>query len=125
MMQDFWTWLVNEAQRKAIEPKVMAGYEHAFKVELQRLIARTRDPDLRVKFQDMLDCPIRNARGQCVSFTDYILGALIKHGVHHRYDMEQALGYVFEKMMMDKTDTGQPRSTVFSGFDEDRPEAMQ
>ena len=111
-------WLVNEAQRATIEPAVMAGYEHAFKAELQRLIARTRDAALRAKFQEMLSCPIRNARGQCVSFTDYVVGALIKNGIHRRYDMEAALSYIFEKMVMDKSDTGESRTTLFGGFDD-------
>src|SRR5947209_3629856 len=106
MLQDFWAWLATEARRADIEPEVIAGYEHAFKVELRQLISRTHDPALREKLEEMLDCPIRTMRGQCASFTDYILGALIKHGVHRRYDMEQALAYVFEKMMLDKTDTG-------------------
>jgi hypothetical protein len=123
MLTDFWTWL--ESRQTHIQPEVVASYEYAFKTELQRLIARTRDPALRDKFQEMLDCPIRNAQGQCVSFTDYILGALVKQGIHHRFDMEAALGYVFEKMMLPKTEAGELRATVFGGFDEDRPDAMQ
>jgi hypothetical protein len=123
MITDFWTW-ITESRQQDIEPAVKTGYELAFQSELKRLIARTHDPSLRRKFQEMLDCPIRNSRGVCVSFTNYILGAMIKNGVYARYDMEAALSYVFEKMMMDKSSTGEPRLTVFGGFDEKRPDAM-
>jgi hypothetical protein len=99
---------------------VLSGYEHAFKQALNDLIRRTQDPMLRVKFREMLDCPIRTVRG-CRSFTDYIMAALIKNGIHAIYDVEAVLGYVFEKMMMPTTDSGEPRATVFNGFDETRP----
>jgi hypothetical protein len=44
----------------------------------------------------------------------------VKNGIHHRFDLEAALSYVVEKMLMDKGEDGLPRTTVFSGF-EDRP----
>lgn len=98
----------------------MQGYEQAFKAALRAVIQRTKDPNLRATFEKMIDCPISTKSG-CRSFTDYILAALIKNGVHHQYDMEAALQYVVEKMLLDRTDAGEPRATVFSGFDEHRP----
>src|SRR4051794_6685595 len=98
MLPTFRDWLLAEARRPLVEPAVLAGYEHAFKDELRRLLGRISDPTLRQKLVAMLDCPIRDQRGQCRSFTDYIIAALIKHGIHKRYDIEQALAYVVEKM---------------------------
>ncbi len=120
-MKEFWEWLklvIEEARRPQIDAGVLAGYEHAFKDQLRRLIRRTQNPDLRSKLERMLDCPIRDASGQCRSFTDYIVSALLKNGVHRHSDLEAALGYVVEKMLMDKGDDGSPRTTVFSGFTE-------
>jgi len=115
-MNTFWEWLT-EARRPHIEPAVLQGYEHAFKEELRKVIQRTQNPDLRDRLIEMLDCPIRTARG-CRSFSDYIVGALIRNGIHHQYDLEAALGYVVEKMLMDKGESGEPRTTVFAGFEE-------
>ena len=81
------------------------------------MIERTTDPNLRTTFEAMLDCPISTKRG-CRSFTNYILGALIKSGIQDQYDMEAAFGYVIEKMLMP---TGDTRTTVFTGFDPSRP----
>ena len=98
-MRTFWIWfdeIIQEAQRPQIDPAVLSGYEHAFKDELQKLIQKTQNPELRAKLIEMLDCPIRTSRG-CRTFTDYILGALIKNGIHERFDIEAALGYVSRK----------------------------
>jgi hypothetical protein len=114
-------WLIAEARQPRISPAVLAGYEQAFKDSVRKLIQRTENPDLRAKFIEMLDCPIRDNRGGCRSFSDYIYSALLRHGIHHQYDIEEALHYVFEKMMMPTTDAGDPRATVFGGFVE-KPE---
>ena len=120
MSQTFWVWLLNEDRYDRLPAGVIQGYEAAFKQALRTVIQRTEDPNLRATFQGMLDCPIRTASG-CRSFTDYILGALIKNGIQNQYDMEGALQYVVEKMLMPSTDTGEPRGTVFGGFDPSRP----
>lgn len=118
-MIDFQAWrLLNEVARPFVPQGVLAGYEQALKKELLRLIQRTKDPYLRDKFTEMLDCPIKDARGTCRSFSDYTMSALVKNGIHQRYDLEAALAYVFEKMLMDKTDTGEARRTVFGDFTE-------
>lgn len=122
-MKTFLGWLaalIVEARWPYIEPGVLQGYEYAFKDQLRRLIQRTENPKLRSKLEQMLDCPIRDSRGQCRSFTDYIYSALLKNGIQHRYDVEAALHYVVAKMLMDKADDGSPRITLFNGF-EDRP----
>jgi hypothetical protein len=117
----FREWLLEEEQRTFVPQSVLNSYEHAFKDALNDLIRRTQDPVLRAKFREMFDCPIRDQRGQCRPFTHYIVGALIRNNIHTRYDMESVLSYIFQKMMMPVSDTGQPKSTVFSGFDETKP----
>src|SRR4051812_15908908 len=103
-MIDFLTWLFE--RREPIPQPVLQSYELAFKDELRRVIQRTTDPKLRQELTDMLDCPIKDRHGQCRSFTDYIVSALIKNGTADRFDLEAALAYVVEKMLMDKTDVG-------------------
>lgn len=119
-MITFWTWLLTEDRGRFIEPGILQGYEQAFKAALRTVIQGTEDPNLRATFQKMLDCPINTNRG-CRSFTDYILGALIKNGIQQQYDMEAALQYVVEKMLMPSTEAGEPRKTVFADFDASRP----
>jgi hypothetical protein len=120
-MRTFREWLeglIGEALRPEIDPAVLAGYEHALRDEVRRVIQRVQNPDLRARLAHMLDCPIRDSRGQCRSFTDYIIAALVKNGLHHRFDLEAALGYVVEKLLMPTSETGEPRRTVFGGFEE-------
>jgi hypothetical protein len=119
-MTDFLGWLL-EGREASVPHGVLAGYEEAFRDELVRLIRRTQNPTLKAHFTAMLDCPVRDSRGGCRSFSDYILGALIRNGVHRTSDIEAALGYVIEKMLMPVTDSGEPRNTVFGGFEE-RPD---
>jgi hypothetical protein len=117
MLTDFWTWLVTEARRADIDPSIHQGYESAFKDELQRLIRRTTNPVLRAKLEDMVECPVRDRRGRCRGFTEYIYAALVKNGIHDQYDIEAALQYVIEKMLMPRSETtGEERSSLFSGF---------
>jgi hypothetical protein len=120
-MPTFREWLL--AEEKHVPPAVLQAYEHALQAELRRLIQRTQDPALRRKFEEMIDCPIVDSRGNCHRFADYVLAALIRQGLHTRYDMEAALGYVMEKMLLPHKDTGEPRATVFGGFQE-RPDYL-
>ena len=89
------------------------------------MIERTTEPTLKRQFQAMIDCPIRDSKGRCRSFSEYILSALIKNGIHRRYDVEAALGYVFEKMMLPVSDAGKPRTTFYGGFTATRPDSPQ
>ena len=120
-MERFFALLFLTEARAHVPHGVLQGYEHAFRQELQRVIRRTQNPTLLAELEDMLDCPVKDARGNCRSFTDYIVGTLIKNGVHARYDLEAALAYVVEKMLMDRGEHGEPRITVFGGFEE-RPD---
>lgn len=127
MAQDFWGWLqqqnqLNEARQPFVSPTVLQGYENEFRRQLDNLIQRTDDPQLRQQFEKMRDCPITDRQGRCRDFSEYIVSTLVRQGVHHRYDVEAALGYVLEKMFLDKSvTTSQPRATLFGGFDEKRP----
>ena len=49
------------------------------------------------------------------------VSAFIKNGIQNRYDIESALSYVAEKMLMPTSDSGDPRITLFGGFDEAKP----
>jgi hypothetical protein len=88
-----------------------------FRSHSGQLIQRTEEPALREKFVAMMECPIRDALGNCHTFAGYILSALVRNNIHQRNDIEDALGYVYERMMMDKSFTGRPRTTLFSGID--------
>jgi hypothetical protein len=115
-MRTFWEWLLGEG-RQRLDPAILAGYERAFKDQLARLIGRTSDPALRARLEEMLECPVRDSRGQCRGFADYIHSALIRNGIHQSYDLEAALQYVVEKMLLDRSEvTGQPRASLFGGF---------
>src|ERR1700688_1444987 len=98
-MDGLLEWLMLTEAKAHVPPGVLQGYDHAFRQELQRVIRRTVNPTLRAEFDRMLDCPVRDARGNCKSFTNYIVGALVKNGVHARYDVAAALAYVVEKML--------------------------
>src|SRR5438105_3211815 len=112
-MRGFSEWLVViESRRVDVSPDILQGYEYAFKEQLRRVIRRTRNPTLRAELEKMLECPVRDSRGNCKSFTDYILGAFVRSGIHHRFDIEAALAYVVEKMLMDTGANGEPRRTV-------------
>lgn len=65
----------------------------------------------------MIDCPVRTAKG-CRGFAEYIYAALIKNGIANQYDVEAALSYVIQKMLMDTSELGQPRANLFTGFTE-------
>jgi hypothetical protein len=117
-MRTFWEWLL-EGRKGEIEPSVLHGYDEAFKDRLRELIGRTSDPSLRVKLDRMLDCPIRDSKGNCRGFAEYIHAALLKNGIAHQYDIEAALSYVVGKMLMDRSEvTGGPKANLFAGFTE-------
>jgi hypothetical protein len=121
-MENFWCWfLLSEARQAYIPLSVLQSYESAFTQALNTLIDRTKDPVLKAKFKDMLDCPVQDRSGQCRGFAEYIAAALVKNRIHDQYDIEAALAYVVEKMLMEKGQAGQPRETLFGGFDESRP----
>jgi len=69
----------------------------------------------------MRDCPVRDATGHCHTFASYILAALLRSRVHDRFDLEASLAYTVQQMLMPQSITGEPRSTLFGGFDPHRP----
>jgi len=115
-MRTFWEWLLGETQ--LVPAEVLQGYEQEFRRELHKLIQRTKDPELREKLREMIDCPVRDGQGGCRGFAEYILSALVKHGIHNRYDIEAALAYVAEKMLMATSALGGERKTLFGSFEE-------
>jgi hypothetical protein len=119
-MQTFWEWLVAERRQELVPQEVLDSYEAGFRSALQQLLSRVRDPQLRSKFQKMLDCPIRDSRGRCYTFTDYILSVLVRHQIHRVADIEDSLAYIYQTLMLDTKMTGTQKSTVFGGFNFDR-----
>lgn len=106
--------------RALLPPGVLQQWEAGFRQGLDGLIARTSDPVLRSKFAAMRDCPIRDMAGRCRTFTDYVVGTMLKHGVHRKADIEDALAYAYETMMSPRKVTGEPKTTVFD-LDPRRP----
>ena len=121
-MDTFSVWAVfREASEQLVPPAILGGYDVEFKKALRSLIRRTKDPMLREKFQKMLNCPVVDSRGGCRGFSEYILSALVRQGLHYRWDIEDALSYVVSKMLLPRGESGEPRATLFSDFDEARP----
>ena len=112
----FLDWLLVETQRQQLPPEVLQSYETVFQQELERVIQRTQNPILRVELEDMRRCPIRDSRGNCQGFASYIAGALIRSGIGDQYDLPACLNYVIEKMLLTKSDTGEPKESLFRGF---------
>src|SRR5262245_38600606 len=118
MILDFRTWL-GEGRVTPIPPSILSAYDSEFRRQLEMVIARVRHPGLRAELQNMLDCPVRDRRGHCRSFAEYIYAALLHNGIQHRYDIEAALQYVVEKMLLDRSETaGQTKVSLFGGFKE-------
>ena len=56
-----WLFLV---ERSLVDPAVLDSYEHEFQRQLDSLIRRTRDPELRRTFEGMQRCPVRSRNGR-------------------------------------------------------------
>ena len=52
-------------------------------------------------------------------------GALLKQGISSRYDLEDSLQYVMEKMLMNKGNSGEERSNLFTDFNASRPDSPE
>jgi hypothetical protein len=118
-MSGFAEWLIL-VERSLVDAEVLDSYEQAFQQGLESLIQRTRDPELRRTFEDMRQCPVRGKTGRCSRFTDYILGALVRHGCHHEYDVEDVLQRICFRMLSPTGESGKRKKTIFD-FDEERP----
>jgi hypothetical protein len=98
----FREWLLL-VERSLVDPAVLDSYERAFQHGLETLIQRTRDPALRRSFEEM-----RQFR-----FTNYIVGALARHGVQQKYDVEDCLQRICFRMLSPVGERGLSRDTVF------------
>lgn len=121
MLHDFLTW-ISESRQYRISPSILTGYEAEFRRQLRAVIARVHHPGLRSELERMLDCPLQDKRGNCHTFTEFIYATLLRNGLHHKYDIEAALQYVIQKMLMDRSElSGEPKISLFGGFSE-RPD---
>ncbi len=118
-MIGFADWLILE-ERSYFDPDVLDSYEQAFQQGLESLIQRTKDPELRRTFEGMQQCPVKNQSGRCSRFVDYIVGALMKNGCHHQYDVEDCLQRIIFRMLSPIGERGMRKRTIFD-FDESRP----
>ena len=117
---EFCEWLIQE-ERQIVDRAVVQSYDRAFQSGLEGLIQRTKDPVLRTTFERMRSCPIKTSSG-CTGFTDYLLGALIRHNCHRKFDPEQALNYMAFRLLSPVGENGRPKGTLWD-FDESRPYA--
>jgi hypothetical protein len=118
-MGRFAEWLLL-VEQSLVDPAVLDSYEQAFQQGLEALIQRTHDPELRQTFEGMRGCPVQGRDKRCSRFVDYILGALMRSGCHHEYDVEDALQRIVFRMLSPVGESGARRRTIFD-FDETRP----
>ena len=118
-MVAFREWLLL-SEVSLIDPSVLNSYEQAFQQKLEELIQRTQNPELRRAFEAMRTCPIKSMNGRCSRFIDYIVGAIVKQGLHHQFDLEGVLQRIIYKMLGTKGERGLPHKGLFD-FDESRP----
>ena len=63
---------------------------------------------------------MQDRNGRCCRFIDYVVGALIRHGVHTQFDLEDALQRIMFWMLSPVGERGLPKKSLFD-FDEARP----
>jgi hypothetical protein len=98
----FAEWLHLE-ERSLVDPAVMDGYERAFQHGLEGLIQRTTDPRLRQALEAM----------RTFRFANYILGALVRHGIHQQYDVEDSLQRIVFRMLSPVGERGLTKESLF------------
>ena len=107
----FQDWLLAE-ERQSVDPHTLRSFERIFEDELERLIQRCHgNPALQRTLEPMRDCPVKTAKG-CTSWTDYALGALIRHCAN-KVDLEDAFAYVMFRLLSRVGERGQPRQCLF------------
>ncbi len=112
-----WLFLV---EREIIDRAVIAGYDQAFRHGLEELIQRTKDPVLKATFEKMRNCNIKSSSGSCISFANYLVGAIIRNNIHRHSDPEQALNYMAFRLLSPVGESGKRKGTIWD-FDESRP----
>ena len=55
-------------------------------------------------------CPVQDRNGRCSRFVDYMLGALIRHGINQQYDLEDALQRIVFWMLSPVGERDLPRT---------------
>jgi hypothetical protein len=98
----FAQWLVLQ-EASLIDPGMLASYERAFQRGLEGLIARTQNPEVRQVFESL-----RQFR-----FTNYIVGALARHGVQQKYNVEDCVQRICFRMLSPVGERGLPKETLF------------
>lgn len=126
-MQTFYQWLdhLAEERDRSIAPEILHGYDNEMYRRIRELARQVHDDQLRAQFEELLHCPLVDGKGRCRGFAEYIMAALLKNGIDSRYDLEQSLQYLFEKMLLAKSDSGEERTNLFTGFDPNRPGANE
>lgn len=121
-MLDFRIWLqLTEDRSQEIPQEILDGYETAFQASLKELLSHTDNPVHRQQIQAAMACPIRDSLGNCRAYSDYIIGAMRKKGLFHRYDAEAVLSYIVQQMLLTRSlTTGNVRPTVFGDFNPDQ-----
>jgi hypothetical protein len=109
----FLEWALLET-RSLVDPGVLNSYERAFHEGLEALIGRTTDPALRQAFAAMRQ----------FQFANYIVGALVKNGLHQQYDPEDCLQRIVFRMLSPVGERGLSRSSLFD-LDLTRPYNLQ
>ena len=125
-MLTFYRWLelLTEDRRRAVAPEILKSSDLALLLQLEKIAKGIPDPQLRSKFLTMLRCPIVDSRGGCRYPAEYVLAALEKNGIHNRSDIEAAIQYVFEKMLLPRANT-ETGANIFPGFDPTRPDSVE
>jgi hypothetical protein len=116
---DFKQWLLAE-ERQIIDAEVLRSYEQECQRELDLLIRRTRDPELRKTFEAMRTCPLQDSTGRCYTITGWIVNSLLRNGCFRWVCAEEALGRCMFLLLSKVGESGQPRRNVFD-FDESLP----
>ena len=107
----FKTWLWTE-ERQSVDPHTLQSFERTFKDELERLIQRCQgNPALQQTLEPMRDCPVKTASG-CTRWTDYALGALIRH-CGNTVHLEDAFAYIMFHLLSRVGEKGQARQCLF------------
>ena len=109
-----------ESRDEYVSQEVVRSYELGFRAGLEKLIARTRDANLRREFEKMKSTGIRTGSSYR-GFVDYALACLIKHGLARQFNLEDCLSYIYEQLLGERKQNGEPKMNLFAGFDESRP----
>lgn len=92
---------------------------------MEQLSQQIEDPGLRKQFRSMINCGILNSAGRCQSWGNYILDELVKTGVGNRHDLEEALKFVMNVLLLPRSDRGEKQISLISDFPANRPDSPE